>query len=164
MTVEFQFESADLIAIAKERPQFIKNPWLRFYYSFFVPALAVALAIMVQSITIAIVFVLIFVLSGWFINVRVRQSSIRKASLNDTFIKRHWVASLKDEGVRISSDLTEMLYRWPAFQRVFRGSRLIYLEITPSRRVRIPTQAFRDEKHIQEFISKAESYIKRTAC
>lgn len=56
-----------------------------------------------------------------------------------------------------------MPYRWPFIREVVRGSRYVYFVLTPLERMHIPIRAFRDDEHIQQFFSTAQSYVKTRA-
>jgi len=166
MTVDYQLESGDFIAISEERQRrFTPDSLSRLYYFGVLPALGVGLAIATESIVIAGVFTILFIASGWLIQGRIQRLHRRNvySDENLSFISRRWSATLTDQGIRITSDAAEVLYRWPFIRRVFRGSRFVRFELTPLQRVHIPIRAFRDEQHIREFMSTAQSYVKGPA-
>jgi hypothetical protein len=165
MTVDYQLESEDFLAFAEERRRFAPDSLSRLYYFGVLPALGVGLAAVTQSLIIAAVFMVLFIGSGWFLQDRIQRAYRRSAysEENLSFSMRRWSATLTDEGIRISSDAAEVLYRWSFVRRVFRGSRYVHFELTPLQKVHIPIRAFRDEEHIQKFITTAKSYVKSPA-
>jgi hypothetical protein len=165
MKVDYQLEPADFLMIAEERRRFAPDSLLRLYYFGILPALGVGLTLMTQSFATAAVFTVLFIASGWFVQERIQRAYRRTAysEENLSFSMRRWSATLTDEGVRISSDAAEVLYRWAFIRRVFRGSRFVHIELTPLQKVHIPIRAFRDEDHIQKFISEAQSHVKSPA-
>jgi hypothetical protein len=165
MTVDYQLEQADFLAFSEEGRRSETDALSRLYYFGILPALGVALAVVVQSFTVAATFTVLFIASGWFVQVRIRRAYNRRfySAENLSFNTRRWTATLSDDGFRISSDAAEVLYRWSFVKRVFRGSRYVRFELTPIQRVHIPIRAFRDEEHIQKFIGTAQSYIKGPA-
>lgn len=163
MTVDYQLEPADFLAFTEEQRRFAPASLSRFYYFGVLPALGVGLALTTQSFTTAAVFTILFIASGWIVQERIQRVYRRTAYSpeNLSFSMRQWTATLTDEGIRISSEAADALYRWPFIQRVFRGSHYVHFELTPLHKIRIPIRAFRDDKHMQEFISTAQSYVKR---
>ena len=164
-SVDYQFEPADFDAFSGELRRFASDSFSRFYYFGVLPVLGVGLALATQSCAIAAVFTVLFMSSGWFVNEWALRSQRRNvySQENLSFRTRRLHAVLTDEGLRVSSDAAESLYRWSSFRQVFRGSRYVHFELTPLDRVHIPIRAFRDEGHIVEFISKAQSYVKHPA-
>jgi len=134
----------------------------RVYYFGVLPALGFGLAIATESFLAATVFTLLFMVSAWLVQDRVRRMYLRSAYSNEnlSFSVRRWTATLTDEGVRVSSDAAEILYRWSFIRQVFRGSRYVHVELTPLQKLHIPVPAFRDEQHIQQFIKTAQSHIR----
>jgi hypothetical protein len=165
MTVDYQLESVDFMAFAEEQRRFAPDSLSRLYYFGVLPALGVGLAIATQSVTVAAVFTILFISSGWLVQSRVQRLYRRNvySDENLSFNTRRWSATLVDEGIRITSDAAEVLYRWSYIRQVFRGSRYVHFELTPLLRVHIPIRAFRNEEHIQEFITTAQSYVKHPA-
>lgn len=165
MTVDYQYESADYLAFAEEQRRFAPNSLSHLYYLGVLPVLAVGLAFVTQSLIIGAVFTALFMASGWFFQDRIQRAYKRSAysEENLSFSMRRWSATLTDEGIRISSDAAEVLYRWSFVRRVFRDSRYVHFELTPLQKVHIPIRAFRDEEHLQKFISTAQSYVKSPA-
>jgi len=165
MTVDFDLESADYVAFAEERQRFAPNSLARLYYFGVLPVLVVGLAFVTQSLITGAVFTGLFIGSGWFFQDRFQRIYRRNAysEENLSFSMRRWTATLEDEGIRISSDAADVLYRWPFVRQVFRGPRYVCFELTPLQRVHIPIRAFRDEEHIQKFISTAQSHVKNPA-
>jgi hypothetical protein len=163
MTVDYQLDRADFLAFSKERERFAPESLSRIYYFGIVPAIGVGLAISVQSFPVAATFTTLFLVSGWFITDRIQRSYWQStySDENLSFSTRLWTVKLSDEGLRISSDAAEVLYRWTFIRQVSRNSRYLLFEITPLRQVHIPIRAFRDEEHIQQFMSTAKSYVKR---
>lgn len=162
MTVDYQLEPADFIAFSEEHRRFAPESLSRLYYFGILPILGVGLAVAVQSFTVAASFTILFIASGWFVQERVRRAYRRNIYSNEnlSFSTRRWTCALNSEGVRFSSDAAEVLYRWASIQQVFRGSRYVCFELTPLERIHVPLRAFRDEQHIQEFLSKAQSCVK----
>jgi hypothetical protein len=162
MTVDYQLDRADFLAFSKERRRFAPESLLRIYYFGIVPAIGVGLAISVQSFPVAAAFTTLFLLSGWFITDRIQRSYWQNAYSDEnlSFSTRRWTAKLSDEGLRISSDAAEVLYRWTFVRQVSRNSRYVLFEFTPLMQVHIPIRAFSDEQHIQQFIIMAQSYVK----
>jgi hypothetical protein len=165
MTVDYQLEPADFIAFWEERRRFAPDALSRLYYFGVLPVLGIGLAVTAQSFPIAAVFTVLFIASGWFMQARIERSYSRKVCSDEnlSFNARRWIATLNDEGIRISSDAAEVLYRWSFIRQVFRGSRYVHFELTPTQQVQIPIRAFRNEEHVQEFTSTAQSYVNRPA-
>jgi hypothetical protein len=165
MTIDYQLETADFLAFSEERRRFAPDSLSRLYYFGILLGLGVGLAVAVQSFTVGAVFTVLFIASGWFIQARIQRSYSRRVYSDENllFNTRRWSATLTDEGIRISSDAADVLYRWSFIKRVFRGSRYVHFELTPIQQVHIPIRAFRDEEQIQKFISTAQSYVKRPA-
>lgn len=165
MTVEYQLEPGDFLVIAGERRRFAPDSLSRLYYFGILPALGVGLALATQSLATAAIFTLLFIASGWFVQGRIQRAYRRTvySEQNLSFSMRRWSATLADEGIRISSDAAEVLYRWSFIRQVFRGSRFVHIELTPLQKVHIPIRAFRDEEQIQKFISEAQSHVKSPA-
>ena len=165
MTVEFQIERQDFLDLLKGQRRFRSDSLSRLYYYGILPVLGVGLAIMVQSFAIAAVFTALFVGSGWFIQARIQSSYDRNVYSEENlfFSIRRWSATLADDGLRVSSDAADVLYRWPLIKRVFREKRCVIFEITPIKQFFIPIRAFKNEEHILAFMDKAQSYIKRPA-
>ena len=165
MTVDYQLESTDYLAFAEERRRFAPDSLSRLYYFGVLPILVVGLAFVTKSLIIGAVFTVLFIGSGWFFQDRIQRVYRRNAysEENLSFSMRRWTATLTDEGIRISSDAAEVLYRWPFVRQVFRSSRYVCFELTPLQKVHIPIRAFRDEEHIQKFISTAQSHVKSPA-
>src|SRR5271170_6921792 len=126
----------------------------RLYNFGVLPALGVGLALATQSFVIAVLFKGLFIGSGWFFQNRIQRAYRRIAYSEDnlSFSTRRWSATLTDEGVRISSDAAELLYRWSFVRQVFRCPRYVHFELAPLQKVHIPIRAFRDEQHIQKFV------------
>lgn len=162
MTVDYQLEPAELAALSEENRRFEPQSLSRLYYFGILPVLGVGLAVAVQSFTIAAGFTILFIATGWFIQGRFRQAYRRNVYSNEnlSFSARRWTCTLDADGVRFSSDAAEVLYRWGYIRQVFRGTRYVYFELTPLQRAHVPLRAFRDEQHIQEFLSKAQSCVK----
>jgi hypothetical protein len=162
MTVDYQLEPADFIAFSEEHRRFEPESLSRLYYFGILPILGVGLAVAVQSFTVAVGFTVLFIASGWTVQDRLRRAYRRNVYSNEnlSFNTRQWTCLLGEEGVRFSSDAAEVLYRWSFIRQVFRGSRYVYFELTPLERIHVPLRVFRDEHHIQEFLSKAQSCVK----
>jgi len=165
MTVDYQLESSDYLAFAEERRRFAPDSLSRLYYFGALPVLAVGLAFVTQSLITGTVFTALFMASGWFFQDRIQRVYRRNAysEENLSFSMRRWTATLTDEGIRISSDAADVLYRWPFVRQVLRSPRYVCFELTPLQKVHIPIRAFRDEEHIQKFISTAQSHVKSPA-
>lgn len=165
MTIDYQLETADFVAISEERRKFAPVFLSRVYYFGVLPVLGVGLAVAVESFTIAAVFTVLFLVSGWFVSARIQKSNLRTfySEENVSFSLRRWSATLADDGLRISSDVAQVLYRWSFIKRVFRAPRYVHFELTPIHHVHIPIRAFRDEEQIQKFISAAMALANRSA-
>lgn len=165
MTVDYQLEPADFLAFAEDHRRFTPASWSRFYYFGVVPALGVGLAVVTQSFPTAAVFTVLFIGSGWFVQDRIQRAWKRTvySEENLSLSMHRMTATITDEGIHISSVATDNLYRWPYIRQVFRGSRYVHFELTPLQKIHIPIRAFRDDKHLQEFISRAQSYVKKPA-
>ena len=165
MTLDYQLQSSDLVAFSEEQKRFIPDSASRIYYFGISPALFVALAVVTQSLAIAAVFAVLYLSSGWlarhWIERRYRSAAFSDDSLSIQLLPRR--VALSDEGVTFSSDAGVLLYRWRFIREVVRGSRYIYFVLTPLERMHIPLRAFRDDEHVQQFVSTAQSYVKTSA-
>jgi hypothetical protein len=162
MTVDYQLEPADFLVIAEEQRRFVPHSLARLYYFGVLPALGAGLALATQSFSTAAVFTALFMACAWLVQDRWQKSyrSALYSEQNLSFNRRRWNATLSDEGIRISSDAADILYRWAFIREVFRGSRFVHIELTPLYKLHIPVRAFRDEEHVQNFVSQAQSHIK----
>ena len=165
MTIEYQLEPDDFLAIAAERRRFMPVSLSRFDYFGVLPALGVGLAVTTQSLATAALFTVLFIASGWFFQDRIQRGYRRNAYSEENLppSMRRWTAVLTDEGLRSFSEAAEVLYRWSFIRRVFRSSRYVHFEVTPLQTVHIPIRAFRDEEHVEQFIRAAQSYVRRPA-
>jgi len=163
MTVDYQLERSDFRAFEEERRRFMPDSLRRIYYFAILPALGVGLAVATESFVPAMIFTVLFVGSGWAMQERIQRAYRRNAYSDDnlSFSLQRWSATLAGDGLRVSSEAAEVLYRWPFIRQVFRGSCYVHFELTPLQRVHIPLRAFRDEEHIQKFVSTAQSFLKR---
>lgn len=166
MTIDYQLERADFLAFAKERRQFSADSLSRLYYFVILPVLGAGLAIATQSFTTAAVFMALFVSSGWFVQNRIRRAHTRNTYSDENlsfYTRTKWTATLTDEGLRISSEGVDALYRWAFIQKVFKSSRYVCFQIAPIQTMHIPIRSFRDDKHLQGFIDTAQSCVKNPA-
>lgn len=165
MTVDYKLEREDLLAFMDERRRFGARSLSRIYYYGILPVLGVGLAIASGSFPTAIVFTVLFIASGLFIQNYAERQYRRKvySEENISLNTRLWHTTLTEEGIRNSTDAVESLYRWPFIHDVFRGSRYIYIVLSPIYQLHIPVRAFADEEHLQKFVSTARSYIKTQA-
>jgi hypothetical protein len=159
MTVDYELDRADLVAIANDQRHLALSRSSGFYYYGIIPALCAGLAIVTQSFSAAMIFTVLFISSGWLLR-RWQYKHVLCSEDNLSFSLRSWRATLTDEGVSISSEAAVALYRWPFVREVFRRSHYVGFVITPLRRVHIPVRAFSGEEHIQNFITTAQSHLK----
>ena len=163
MTVNYQLEPADLIAISEERRRFAPDSLSRLYYFGVLPALGVGLAVVTESLGAGVLFTLLYILCGWVFQCWIQRNYRRALCSNEnlSFSARPWRATLTEEGVTFASDAAVALYRWPFIREVFRGSRFIHFVVTPLQHVHIPIRAFDNDEHIQKFVCTAQSYVKK---
>jgi hypothetical protein len=164
-SIDYQLEPSDFLAISKEHRRFSPDSLSRLYYFGVVPVLGAGLALATQMVLVALLFTVIFVATGFLINEWFRRSHLRNiySAENLSLSCRQHRATLNEDGLRISSDAMDALYRWPFVRHVFQGSRYVVFEFTALQRVHIPIRAFRDKAHIQDFIGTAQSHIKPAA-
>jgi hypothetical protein len=161
MTVEYELKQADFLFLSKQRRRFGSQFLPRLYYYGILPALAVALGLATDSFVIGTGFTVLFVASGWGFQHLFEKNYYRSAysEENLSFAARRWKATLAEDGMHISSDAAEIMYRWPYVRNVYRDAGYVCFVLSPIQRTHIPVRAFADEEHLQEFISKAQSYI-----
>ena len=70
------------------------------------------------------------------------------------------VATLTEEGAGFESAAGHILYRWQFIRDVSHVGRYVRFTITPIERRHIPVTAFRDDAHLNEFLSSARSYAR----
>src|SRR5689334_22992042 len=147
MTVDYEIERTDLEVMGEDTRRFVPHSWTRLYYFGVLPALGAGLALATQSFATAVVFTVLFMASAWVVQHRF-QKAYRGAvysEQNFSFSMRLWTATLTDDGIRISSNAAEIIYRWTFIQDVFRGSHFVQIELTPVQKVHIPVRCFRNE-------------------
>jgi hypothetical protein len=162
MTVDYKLEPSDFLAFEEGRRRFFSPDSLsQGYYFLVVPALGVGLALAVESFTVAAIFTVLFMASGWSIQHHAQQLYRRSVSADTNMAcMRQWRAALTVDGISISSESVDTLYRWPFVREVLLDTRYIYFVITPLQKIHIPVRAFDDKEHLQKFVVCARSYVK----
>jgi hypothetical protein len=165
MTLDYQLQPSDLVAFSQEQRRFIPQLPSQVYYYVVLPALFVTLGVVMDSLAVAAVFAVLYLSSGWFVRYWIERQYLRAAFSSESLaiqtLPRR--VTLSEDGVSFSSDAGVLLYRWPFIREVVRGSRYVYFVLTPIERLHIPIRAFRDDHHIEQFISTARSYVKTRA-
>ena len=165
MTVEYKLERSDLVAFAEEYRRFVPGLPSRLYHFGVLPALFVALAVVIQSFPVAAVFAALYSSTNLLVQHWINRGyynvvySADNASIQ-TLPRR---VALSDEGVTFSSDAGRLTYWWSFVRDVTPGPHYICFVLTPVERMYIPTRAFRDEEHLQQFVNLAQSCLKPKA-
>jgi hypothetical protein len=160
MTVDYQLQRSDLVAISEDGRRFLPKSPSRIYYFYVLPLLFAALAIVVGSLAIAAVFSILYLTSGWLVRHWVQQR-YRSAVFCDDNLSIQTLpqrVALSADGATFSSDAGVLLYRWRFIRQVVRDSRYVVFVLTPLDRMHIPLRAFRDDEQVRQFVSMAESY------
>jgi len=165
LTVNWEFDRSDYLAILEERQRLAPKFLSRLYYFGIMPCLCVALAVAADSLPVAAIFTVLYLGAGWVIERRIRSLSNRIA-YNDDFSKLwagRFQATVADEGLNVSSDASNTLIRWPFVAEVFHDSKCVHFVLTRFRHAHIPVRAFGGDQHLERFIVAANSHIKKCA-
>ena len=134
--------------------------WLsRLYWSGILPVLFVVLAL-ITSIGIASVFTVLFAFTSLAVSQWASSISYRTIFSPDHVSVQTlpMLATLSEEGASFESDAGHIFYRWQFIRDVSRIGRYVRFTITPIERQHIPVAAFRDDVHLNEFLSFATSH------
>jgi len=160
MTVSYQLTAADLMAFSRAHRR-LSPTWIsRLYWFGILPVLFVALAL-ASSVGIASIFTVAFALTGLWVNQWQSKLWYRAYYSPDhvSVPTLPMVATLTAEGARFESEAGHILYRWQYIRDVARVSGYVRFTITPIECQHIPMRAFRDDAHLKEFLTSAQSYV-----
>jgi hypothetical protein len=160
--VHYELTASELMAFSRAYRRLAPTWISRLYWFGILPVLFVALAL-AGSVGLATIFTVAFAVSGLFISHWQSKLWYRAFFCSDHVSVQTlpMIATLTEEGARFESAAGHIFYRWQFIREVARVGRHICFTITPIDRQHIPLAAFRDSAHLTEFLTTAQSHIRK---